>query len=271
MDKQENYPILKDLNAVVTYATEHFSNEFLWQEIRLKESFKNAFANYLTKKNGKVLYFSTTSVITTRKNQQIFVANQWFAIASYYVDFCTELMTYQQYFENICNRLGICDKNTMLQYATKMKSCSSQIDRQRFFDVAFEIISAEFPNHPDCEKVANYLLKFTTDYKWWSGSKTVDRHDFYISPVLNQMNVVNASLEFLAEIVHYYASDYNLRKLVEDLEGFVIAPQKKVYTPTILEENSHNEAESLSPEVSTSKNHGISISAASLERFHSSK
>lgn len=85
------------------------------------------------------------------------------------------------------------------------------------------------------------------------------------------MNVVNASSEFLAEIVHYYASDYNLRKLVEDLEGFVIAPQKKVYTPTILEENSYNEAESLSPEVSTSKNHGISISAASLERFHSSK
>lgn len=271
MEAQNNHPILKDLNAALTYATEHFKNEFQWQEIRLKDSFKNAFTCCLAKKDGKVEFFTNTTIVTTKKGQQIFIANQWFAIASYYVDFCTELLTYRQYFEKICKKLSIFDKNAMLQYATKMKTCASQIEKQQFFNAAYEILHQEFSNHPDCNKVANYLVKFVTDYKWWSGSKTVDRHDFYISPVLNQMNVVNASSEFLAEIVHCYASDYNLRKMVEDLDSFVISAQKKKYTPTAKEEESFNEAESISIPSPTLKPHVISISAASLERFQSGK
>ena len=134
----QTYPILKDLNAVLTYATERFKNEFVWQEIKLKEAFKLAIENYLAKKNSSVEYMSVTSIVTTRKDQQIFIANQWFAIASYYVDFCTELLTYQEYFEKICLFKGINDR---LKYASRLKTCATADDKQSFFDAAYTIIN----------------------------------------------------------------------------------------------------------------------------------
>jgi hypothetical protein len=266
---EEFKPILKDLNAVVSYATARYTNEFVLQEVQLNDTFKDAFRRYLRKKGGSIEYFNSTSVITTKMDQHIFIANQWFAIASYFVDFCTELLTYQQYFEMICDKMYISSKER-LTYATRLKTCPTDLDKSRFVSIAYSIVSTKFSNHPDCKRAANYLWQFTSDYEWWHGSKTVNRHDFFISPVLNQMNVVNANSEFLAEIVHFYASDYNLRKLVEELDTFIINPQKKDYIPTSIEENLYNEAEFIPSYIPSKEHHGISISAASLERFQSS-
>ena len=261
--------ILKNLHAVLVYAKERFGNEFLTQEVILKDRFKDTFREYMESKDKSIDYFEHTTVLTNRDGQQIYIANQWFAIASYYVDFCTELLTYQQYFEKVCNFIGIRDSQSKKDYATRMKNLHSLDDKTRFISAAVTILRDEFPNADEYERVAGYLWKFVSDYGWWAGSKTVNRHDFYISPILNQLNVVNASAEFLAEIVLSYSSDIRLRKMVENLDDFTVDIRKNEYLPSEIENSSYEEAEDIATPIISTESRSISISAASLERFQS--
>lgn len=271
MNGVESNLILKNLNAVLTYASERYKNEFLWQEFRLNDTFKNAYCKYLKNKGWDVEYFDVTTVVTSSKNQYIFIANQWFAMASYYVDFCTELLTYQEYFMKVCSRLGIYGKKKT-EYATRLKTLPSADDKRQFITTAYNILKRDFPDHSDCETVAGYLWCFVSDYSWWSGSKTVERNDFFISPILNNLQVVNANSEYLAEIANCYASNYQLRRLVEDIDSFMVGARKKNYTPTQVETESYLASEANAdikiPAQELRKSVGISISAASLERFH---
>lgn len=261
--------ILKNLHAVLMYAKERFSNEFLNQEVVLNDMFKDAFREYMETKDKSINYFEHTTVLTNREGQQIYMANQWFAIASYYVDFCTELLTYQQYFYKVCDYIGVSSSQSKKEYATRMKNTHSIDDKKQFVSAAISILSEDFPQADEYERVAGYLWKFVCDYTWWAGSKTVNRHDFYISPILNQLNVVNASAEFLAEIVLSYSSDLRLRKMVERLEDFTVNIQKNEYQLSEIERESYEEAEEISVPAQGTGFMSISISAASLERFHS--
>ena len=85
------------------------------------------------------------------------------------------------------------------------------------------------------------------------------------------MNVVNNNSEFLAIIVNSYASNLKLRLLAENVENFTIGI--KVNTYKYYDEVEQDEGfVSDSPlyiKETPKKNAGISISAASLERFQS--
>lgn len=261
--------ILKNLHAVLIYAKERFSNEFLNQEVVLTERFKYVFREYMESKDKNIDYYEHTTILSNREGQQIYIANQWFAIASYYVDFCTELITYQQYFEKVCNFMGYRDSNSKKDYATRIKNLHTLDEKTSFISSAVTILKEDFPDADDYERVAKYLWRFVSDYGWWAGSKTVNRHDFYISPILNQLNVVNANAEFLAEIVLAYSSELRLRKMVERLEDFTVNIRKNEYLPSDIERESYEEAEEISNTLLSKGSWGISISAASLERFQS--
>lgn len=261
--------ILKNLHAVLAYARERFNNEFLDQEVVLTERFKASFREYMTPRGKEIEYFEHTTLLSNKDGQRIYIPNQWFAIASYFVDFCTELLTYQQYFEKVCDAIGVCGSQNRREYATSIKNLPSVDEKTRFQSAAIAILKEEFPDADEHERVAGYLWRFVSDYGWWAGSKTVNRHDFYISPLLNQLNVVNANAEFLAEIVLAYSSDLSLRRMVESLDNFTVNIKKNNYMPSKMEKESYEEAEEVSVSERRSGFMGISISAASLERFHS--
>ena len=265
----ESKQILKNLHAVLVYAKERFNNEFVNQEVVLNDRFMTTFREYMELRDRQIEFFKHTTVLTNRKGQHIYIANQWFAIASYFVDFCTELLTYQQYFEKICDHIGISDSKRRKEYASRMKVFTSYADKERYVSAAIKILKEEFPFANEYERVADYLWKFVSDYSWWAGSKTIDRHDFHISPLLNQLNVVNANAEFLADIVLSYSSDLRLRRMVERLDDFTVNIKKNDYLPTEIERVSYEEAEKTSFIVKEPKFMRISISAASLERFQS--
>lgn len=265
----ENKQILKNLNAVLYYSKEHFNNEFVNQEVILDDDFKAVFQDYMETRGKNIEYFQHTSVLTNREGQHIYIANQWFAIASYFVDFCTELLTYQQYFEKVCDAIGVCSSKNKKDYATRLKNVPDIGDEDRFCVAALRIFKEDFPDADNYEKVAGYLWRFVSDYNWWAGNKTVDRHDFYISPILNQLNVVNANAEFLAEIVLSYSSDLKLRRMVERLDNFTVGIRKNNYLPTGKEIESYKEAENITIPQQPSNYMSISISAASFERFKS--
>lgn len=271
MDKIETTQILKNLNTALAHAKDRFTHEFIMQEVILNDTFKISFRNYLFTKDCNVEYFDKTTVVKNSTGQHIYIANQWFAIASYFVDFCTEMLTYRALFVKICKLMGM-DAKTMKEYATRLKTLSTEEDKVSFVNVAMQMLKNDFPGREDEYKnVAGYLWKFASDYKWWAGNKTVDRHDFYISALLNQMNVVNNNSEFLAIIVNSYASNLKLRLLAENVENFTIGI--KVNTYKYYDEVEQDEGfVSDSPlyiNETPKKNAGISISAASLERFQS--
>ena len=45
-----------------------------------------------------------------------------------------------------------------------------------------------------------FLIKFLSDYSWWAGGKTLDRNDYYVSPILSLAGLVNASQSYIADI-----------------------------------------------------------------------
>lgn len=264
--------ILKNLNAVLTYAMQRYQNEFKWQEIALNDSFKRAYKSYLAKKDCTIEYFESTSILTTKAGKNIFIANQWFAIASYMVDFCTELLTYKDFLIRICNLMQV---NVEI-YIKSMKDTLNPLENQRFLTAAREFLQGEFPQHPDIDKVSSYLLNFVSRYSWWSGNKTIDRADFFVSPVLNALNIVNVSHGYVADIIFAFSTDIYLRKLVENLDSFIINPQINKYTPDEEEAKLYRIAEGRSEINMVCDNSAeyrpsptISISAASLNRFRS--
>lgn len=266
----ESKQILKDLHLVLAYAKQRFSEEYIMQEIRLNDTFKVAFRSFLVSKDCSVEYFDHTTVVTNKAGQQIYIANQWFVIASYFVDFCSEMQSYRALFEKICRRMSM-DTKDMKEYATRLRCTPTKEDESLFLSVAIDVLKENFPEfEEDYGKVSAYLWKFASDYPWWAGNKTIDRHDFYISSLLNQMNTVNANSEYLAIITLAYSSVLKLRILIEDIDNFTIGAQKKNQPDVVTESHivSDYEFEYDGQKMSIpTKEKGISISAASLKRF----
>ena len=265
----ESNQILKDLHQVLVDAKKRFTDEFIAQEVKLSDTFKVTFRNMLNKKNCTVEYFSYTTVVNNTFGQQIYIANQWFVIASYFVDFCSEMLSYQSLFFKICERIGLNHKG-MKEYATRLKEAPTMEDKSSFMATALEMLNDDYSDvHDDKHKVATYLWKFVSDYSWWAGNKTVDRNDFYFSALLNQMNVVNASAGYLATIAWYYSCVLSLRLLVDNTDNFTIDLKKKTITVTPYKKEPQTDTKLCESNEIYKANKGISISAASLERFQS--
>lgn len=265
----ESKQILKDLHQVLVDAKKRFTDEFIAQEVKLSDTFKVTFRNMLNKKNCTVEYFSYTTVVNNTFGQQIYIANQWFVIASYFVDFCSEMLSYQSLFFKICERIGLNHKG-MKEYATRLKEAPTMEDKSSFMATALEMLNDDYSDvHDDKHKVATYLWKFVSDYFWWAGNKTVDRNDFYFSALLNQMNVVNASAGYLATIAWYYSCVLSLRLLVDNTDNFTIDLKKKTITVKPYKTEPQTDTKLCESNEIYKANKGISISAASLERFQS--
>ena len=258
--------ILKNLHTVLIAAKNRYLNEFLEQEVRLTDSFKEAYKEYLATKEWKANFFEHTALIISNSGNQIYVANQWFVIASYFVDFCAEMISYRELFIAICRNMGFQTLDKIKDYATKIRSTPSEVDKCDFLYAAKTYLSMEYSHiNDDYDKVANYLWRFGSDYSWWAGNKTIERHDFFISALLNQMNVVNANSEYLALICLAYASVLKLRILVNSLDRFTLNATNKCNISTNNTETTDDVI--VMHEIPTSYSQGISISAASLERF----
>ncbi len=268
MAEIESTQILKNLHNVLAEANNRFEKEFDIQEIKLNDNFKLLFKGYLAKKHQTVDYYDYTTVVTNSCNQKIYIANQWFVIAAYYVDFCAEMLTYRDLFARVCRRMGM-DNHSMKDYAYQLRCAPYASNEKQFKNEAFALLKDNFDgSNEELEKATTYLWKFASDYQWWNGNKSIDRHDFYESALLNQMGVVNASAEYLAVITFAYSTDLRLRVAVENIENFTIDFKKS----TRILDNDNYDFEEITPTHiystdDTPNFHGISISAASLNRF----
>lgn len=210
--------ILKNLHSLIRNSTLIYMNEFIWQDIELTNEFKSAYAEYLKRNRYDVEFLGATAVITSPSSKYIYVPNQWFVIASYVVEVFEELQRYKEYFKIVSEKLN----KRPDSFAKYLRDNATLSDRAVFINCAKSVFSSFCDDIDMVGEAANRLWRFVNDYAWWSGQKTIDRGDFYISVILNMLNLVNVSQGYVADIVSAYANDIVLRRLVKSTDGFTI-------------------------------------------------
>ena len=184
---------LRNLKQIYSLTAGRF-NQYAGEDFVLPQIFKNQVKEI---NSNAITYNKYSAIIETRGNQNgvlnIYMPNQWFYIASYFTDFYNELLKYKSYALKAISRERLKDLNgSTLTEAEQNAIKQLDIDQQ----------SQEF------------LKRFITDYSWWSGAKTIDRGDFYVSPILNSARLVNASQSFVADLCAFLADKEELVKAI---------------------------------------------------------
>ncbi len=187
---------LRDLSQIFSSASERFS-QYEGKDFVLPQVFKDQVTEI---NSNTITYNKYSAIIETRGTQNgvlnIFLPNQWFYIASYFTDFYNELMRY---------------KKEALKVASKERL--KILNGLELNDAELNLLNTL--SLSDTSK--DYLKKFITEYTWWNGAKTIDRGDFYVSPILSSAKLVNASQSFVADLCAFLADKTELVKAI--IEG----------------------------------------------------
>lgn len=211
-------PLLRNLNKLIRESSILYRSEFECKDVQLSDDFKLLYKDYLQERGYEADYYEYTTSVISSSTKYIFVPNQWFVIASYAKEVVASLLTYQKTFDSICDSLSEDEE----AYAKSLRGLSSSKEKERFCKVARRVIAEDFIycTEEQLNQSVERMWRFVSDYVWWSGKKTVDRRDFYVSVVLNMLNLVNVSQGFVADIAYAYATDRNLYDITEDLCRF---------------------------------------------------
>lgn len=174
--------ILKDLKLIIENAESNYESYFRNPyEVVLSENFKR---NYEKVTNASISFYENTSIAVTTRGLKIIIPNQWFVIASFFIEFYSALLEYK----NLIKDVGISQKDL-----PELKNASEIPEAiQQSIDSYF--------SQPNQEKNKEFFIKFLTDYNWWSGQKTLDRNDYFYSPILDTAKLVHATQSYVAEI-----------------------------------------------------------------------
>ena len=180
---------LRNLQKIYSLAAGRF-NQYEGKDFVLPEVFKQQVKEI---NSNKIIYNDYSAVIETKGTQNgvlnIYLPNQWFYIASYFTDFYNELQKYKKEALKVVSKERLKDLNGQSLTDEEMRRVNQL-------------------NLDDNSK--GFLIRFMTDYSWWYGAKTIDRGDFYVSPILNSARLVNASQSFVAELCAYLADKKDL-------------------------------------------------------------
>ena len=180
---------LRNLKQIYSLAAGRF-NQYDGKDFILPQFFKEHVKEI---NSNTITYNLYSAVIETRGNQNgvlnIFLPNQWFYIASYFTDFYNELQRYKKEALKVVSKERLKELNG---------STLTENEKKRLQQLSLD------------ETSKSYLERFITDYSWWSGAKTIDRGDFYVSPILNSARLVNASQSFVADLCAFLSDKKGL-------------------------------------------------------------
>lgn len=189
---------LRNLQQIYSLAAGKF-NQYDGHDFVLPSVFKELVKDI----NGYSIIYNEYSAIIQTKNSQrgflnIFLPNQWFYIASYFIDFYNELVLYKEYALKVAtkDRLKVLNGQTLTDDEQKSLSSLDLDDTSK-----------------------SNLQRFITDYDWWHGAKSIDRGDFYVSPILSCACLVNASQSYVVNLCEFLAEKQDLAKsIIEGVE-----------------------------------------------------
>ncbi|WMI82451.1 AAA family ATPase [Anaerotignum sp. MB30-C6] len=219
--------ILRNLNELAQESRQKYKEEFNATDIALSDDFKRAFGTYIRGTGHSVDFNSTTTVVTTFNSLKIFIPNQWFVMAAFMADYTKELISYKSHLESILT-VKLQSSKLRKEYIVAIKDAITDEQKADFISNAVRYFEDSGDVNPTAS--AEFLLNFLSDYSWWFGSKTIDRGDFYVSPILNLLGVVNVTQSYVADIAYFYATSPALLALVPQLK---LAAAEQISMPTI--------------------------------------
>ena len=181
---------LKDLaNDLVNKYQSVFTGEEIQLPIEFKQRVKSINSN-------SIEYQEYSAIVSTKGVQKgvlnIYLPNQWFYIASFFTAYYKELQKYKQ----ITTELFSTERLKTLKGGSLTTSEKNKLTNR---------LSADN---------SGLIEKFVTDYDWWGGGKTIDRTDFYVSPLLNYARLVNATQSYVADLCAFLAENDDLVSLL---------------------------------------------------------
>jgi len=198
---------LRDLNELAKQVVHNFNEKFDAKDCRIPQAFKD---NVKKLKSFSVVYNEYSVIIKGDgvRSKDSYVPNQSFFMASFFIEYSYELSKYKQKIMPWITDAGI-TTNEMTAFFTHERDNGKE-DIEKDEDSFVEILDRAGYTGSDRE----YLIKFVTDYDWWSGSKTIERSDFFNSPVLSIMGLTASSNAAMALIVDHLTQHPELSSLL---------------------------------------------------------
>lgn len=170
-------------------------------DVKLTEEFKKEYELYLSENraNGysKVEFADFSTKITTSTGKAIFITNFWFYIAAELSNYLDGLSQQKNIFKDIY-------KDTDLQQAAAaLRNGVSEQEKSKIENY----FSSKGYTNDDLE----CFLSFVSDYKSWGGGKTIDRNDYYVSPLLQAGNLLAETQSAVAEIAKQLSENPTLK------------------------------------------------------------
>ena len=148
------------------------------------------------------------------------------------------IIVYQQYSFTVSSTIDIYFPNQLWYFAaicvplyTELKKYAdlvkSNLTKKEIIDCKDNRTYAETLINSKSELIVekDNVINFLSDYKWWRGGKTIDRGDYYYSPILSICNLVNASQGYVAEMCKYLSTNPEatqiLLNVVDNLPEFI--------------------------------------------------
>lgn len=166
---------LQDLEILGQNLKKRFLETFNDADRVLPEAFKSNITQF---DSSPIDYKQYNFIVKSSSGLNIYFPNQAIYIAAYFADYYVELEKYR----NLLLKLSI-DKEDIKQCRGN-KTLAESLIKDKLLE----------------EKDKELLIRFLSDYNWWKGGKTIDRADYYVSPILSLGNLVNASQGFVADI-----------------------------------------------------------------------
>ena len=132
--------------------------------------------------NNKIVYQQYSFIVSSTID--IYFPNQLWYFAAICVPLYTELKKYADLVKSNLTKKEIIDCKDNRAYAETLINSKSELIAEK-----------------------DNVIKFLSDYKWWRGGKTIDRGDYYYSPILSICNLVNASQGYVAEMCKYLSTN----------------------------------------------------------------
>lgn len=213
---------LKNLGSLVSDLQLQI-NQLEFKDIRLPATFKQKYSNYLTQNTpGGYKYISWadhTFRITTSTDKSIFGSNYWFYLASKLAFLIGALSEHKQVFNDI---FGSGNTSDDLERIAKELKTSTIIPN----NYSTEIASYFSKNLLSSEDKSNFE-QFVGDYPAWGGGKTIDRGDYFASPVLKSGNLLAETQNAIAELAHQLFNKKDIWQALSDEVEIINPPQNQ--------------------------------------------
>lgn len=180
--------MLIDLNVLAENLRTQYHDQYSHRDLRVPNNVQNSYSKFLDNKSlgyASVHFHSFSFEITTSTNKKISIPNYWFYAAAFFVQYLTELKKYKEFYNNVSRELQLPNNWAV---GAKKNPVTIPISVENLSNAGFSTEDSKL------------FIKFISDYEWWGGGKTIDRTDYYVSPILKLGNFLAESQSAVAEL-----------------------------------------------------------------------